>query len=513
MKNAHKILSVLIICSICYVFYICKKEKYILSVNIKIAENLQNLKHFTDYMSNSALPGKINPTVSDRLLNTSELFSILKHRFKQFEVVLKKRANNGTIILFFVDLAFTDMALNLYFSSLKTLKIENYIFVCASQEAVHILKTYNIMAIALWNDSNSLMASDFRTVEFGKKAIRKIFVTLLALELGYKVLFADTDIILLKDPLPYMSSNYSIIFQPDTPKGTINSGFYFAYPTEKVKYLHHTLISRTNCWKYAQQACLSHIADELMIKKRLLPYDLFQSGVVYFDNGKRMFAFDNPCKACVLIHNNWIVSFSNKRYRFKEQLMWHVDHNGYYSNPNAKYIAYDNLIDFGPKKTKLMETNALRTAFFIAFLLNRIVIFPKFSCYGCKKQHCQKITPKLSGCAAHVQYDIKILDKVLGTKYRENMFLNHTLVPNRIKMSVTDPIFIEMQNNSYAISSSKNIIFYPRDVINGATKEEFLTWLTPYSDYSVIKFHTLYGHIMSYRNISLNKILNQALLS
>ena len=91
-----------------------------------------------------------------------------------------------------------------------------------------------------------------------------------------------------------------------------------------------------------------------------------------------MFAQNNPCIECILVHNYWIVSYNNKVYRFKELLLWQVDTDGYYSNKNAKYIIYENTQDFGVSQTKKEELNALKTAFILGHILNRIVILPKF---------------------------------------------------------------------------------------------------------------------------------------
>lgn len=70
--------------------------------------------------------------------------------------------------------------------------------------------------------------------------------------------------------------------------------------------------------------------------------------------------------------------------------MWAVDRDQYYSNPRAKYLAYDNPLDFdGGKRTIEAEKQALRNAFAIGHVLNRIVILPTFHCYGCKYQVCK----------------------------------------------------------------------------------------------------------------------------
>ena len=60
-----------------------------------------------------------------------------------------------------------------------------------------------------------------------------------------------------------------------------------------------------------------------------LSTEKYVSGIRYWQHGDREFADDRACDACVVIHNNWIVSVEAKRYRFREMYMWFHDH-GYY---------------------------------------------------------------------------------------------------------------------------------------------------------------------------------------
>ena len=70
--------------------------------------------------------------------------------------------------------------------------------------------------------------------------------------------------------------------------------------------------------------------------------------------------------------------------------MWVVDRNQYYSNPNNKYLTYDNPLDMGSNKGTIeAEKKALRNALAIGHVLNRIVILPSFHCYICIYQVCQ----------------------------------------------------------------------------------------------------------------------------
>ena len=59
-----------------------------------------------------------------------------------------------------------------------------------------------------------------------------------------------------------------------------------------------------------------------------------------------MWPDDNPCRECVIVHNNWMVGGDAKVYRFKEHGQWLVDKDGYYSSHDRKYLVYDNPLTF-----------------------------------------------------------------------------------------------------------------------------------------------------------------------
>ena len=157
------------------------------------------------------------------------------------------------------------------------------------------------------------------------------------------------------------------------------------------------------------------------IKIQCLSPELYQLGSVFFTEGRRAFAGDNPCTDCIIVHNNYIVSLEAKIYRFKEYGMWSVDIGGYYSDKTRKYIKYGNPIDFGAREefgcNNTMEEVSLKTALIIGHILNRTVIMPRF--------HCGK---KIHIC--HFGFRFSVRRKcVLGTstctrKYKEISFRN-----------------------------------------------------------------------------------------
>ena len=210
-----------------------------------------------------------------------------------------------------------------------------------------------------------------------------------------------------------------------------------------------------------------------------------------------MFAMDDPCSECVILHNNWMSSAEGKAYRFKEFLMWAVDEDGYYTDANAKYITYSNPIDFG-KKTPEIEIATLRTAMQIGYLLNRSVILPKFHCYGCQYMACDN---SARHCSLNTYIKISTFDRYMKHKYREHMFLENPKVPQSVLISRSPIISVRARFHAakYDVNEFKTdpvptlTKFTPEDQRFGASSKELLKWLEPYKNYSIMQFHSMYG--------------------
>ena len=444
---------------------------------------------------------------------------------KYKDMIQKKVSKDGIIIIITVDYSFVEMALNLYETSLLRFNITNYLFVCSHPGATAVLNSRGVSAVTLWNDTQGMKTSDYETKAFNRKTRYKTSAAMFALDMGYIVLVLDVDIVFSKNPFPYLKcdNKCDIIMQSEAGNYYRNTGFYMAFPTNNTLKMHQlTLQSYTFSPDFNDQQSINGILLMLEtnsgMKVETLDENLFPNGKTYFDQGRRMFAGDNPCNKCVIVHNNYIAAFSNKRYRFKEHLLWDLDNNGYYSNKTAKYIMYDNRRTFG-EATKTMEENALKTALLLGSLFNRIVILPKFFCYLCPYPICKGMqnTPK---CSAYAHFNITIFDRVFYGKYREHAFLNHKKVPENVKQSVSEPIFINT-NMSVHPDIQKTLrqegvkhFFSPSDLYLGASEEELHTWFYQFQNLSIVRFHSLYGNVVSPDNhILLSYQLKRGLIS
>ena len=427
-----------------------------------------------------------------------------------FSSTLKEKADaNGTIIISMVDGSFIDMAINLFETSFKRHNITNYIFLCAHRKATKKLISSSINAISVWNNEKGELPSFYGSVFFSKKTIYKTVAATLGLKMGFIIVVMDTDIVLLKNPYPYLvCNNCDMIFSTEGNTDTLNTGFYVAFPTRNTILIHEyviKMVTESNFGNNEQDIFNRLLKRSIKVKVKNLNHRLFQNGRSFFELGKRMFAGINPCFACVLVHNNYVLSYNHKVYRFKEHLLWMSDDKQYYSSPNRKYLMYKNQYYLGEKKTMIAEEKALKNAFLLGYILNRTVILPKFFCYLCRQE---VVTAKrnIPMCAANIHFNINIMDKYLTDKYRENMFLSHPKVPIIVKSSISGTVLFETnfyiekkvfnQSDDFSFKDVEKY-FTLRDEVSVFTIEDIIEHLKPLRQYSVIRFHSLYGNLVT----------------
>ena len=417
-----------------------------------------------------------------------------------FQHLSRRADSNGIVILMSTDYAFINMTLNQYYTSFKKLGINNFLYVTSDEQSSEILKKYNIAHYTFQGDVDvdTNKMSNFGTASFAKKTHIKTKIVLKALMSGFTVLMVDVDVTFLQNPLPFFSECSDCDIQMQNDGGVGNSGFYLVRPTKAAIDLHSAALSMaTTSPNITNQKALGKILRRMLrhgqIKSKILSSKLFPNGRAYFEKGKRMFAGDNPCRTCVIVHNNYIVSGEAKIYRYKESMLWFLDVDGYYSDRQAKYLLYDNPYDFGEATTQI-ELNALKVAFAIGHLLNRIVILPAFHCYGCSLELCIAHTNKAVGqahCSLNTHVRIATLDRYFFNAYREHVFLHHPYVPQNILLSQSPTILIK--TDLIRITHQ----FRPMKSSSGASYSELSKWLDPFSHFHIIRFHSLYNALVT----------------
>ena len=193
--------------------------------------------------------------------------------------------------------------------------------------------------------------------------------------------------------------------------------------------------------------------------------------------------------------------------RFKEVGLWRYDEKRYFTNESQRYLKYENPKDFGYQMTPDKERSSLITAMIIGRILNRIVIFPKFHCYGCSDMHvCERIS---NDCAFNALFHVKSFDNYFSGQYREHVFLKHSKVPGTIKGSISPKIHIATKGKKNRKLHGNAIRFETKNKHKISSKD-VISWFDqgPLSEFSVLDFHSLYIGIQFKDHAWLNTIDN-----
>ena len=249
-------------------------------------------------------------------------------------------------------------------------------------------------------------------------------------------------------------------------RGMYNAGFMFVKPTEASRVVYRKMREKRMAI-VKEQPRLNKVLSALRkhkirINATYLNVYQYMNGLAYFQH-KIMPKGVDPCIgknntkcSVIVVHNNCMRTKEAKVYRFREYLMWLYDGNDkYYSSTTRKYITYIN-----PKPTSLSkpiqlikrQVSSLRTALAIGYLLNRVVILPKF--YGSRRA-----SPRHLNSLIH----IRTFEFSFSGRYRESSFLQHPRVPDVVKKSTKYLPLVWHRNHS---SSASNIYTVTSDNVS-----------------------------------------------
>jgi len=139
------------------------------------------------YMKISTQSGNVIPPLSANYTNL-------------VEAITARASHDRYIVLAMVDESFTDMAINLYETSLRPNNINNYLFVGVGIATCGILHRQSLACIHYTNVPRSDKPSDWSTAAFNRKVIIKSDMIWEALSANFTVLLTDVDVIILDNP-------------------------------------------------------------------------------------------------------------------------------------------------------------------------------------------------------------------------------------------------------------------------------------------------------------------------
>ena len=437
----------------------------------------------------------------------------------QFADVLFEAASaDGTVIVGVGDRGFLSMLQNFIETSIVPFDITNFLVVAMDSTMCKDIASFaeNIVQCFYYPDGDRLRGGKFESPEFARMVNIKTEVVLAATKLGYDTLLVDGDIVFLKDPQPYLEAPADVHIQDDAEAGK-NSGFMLVRATPwGVAFIGESLRIAMRSPRMRQHPAVNSALKNMErspLVVQVLDLGKFPNGKKYFERPRRMFAYENPCDECVIVHNNWIVGTVAKVFRFQENLLWLADSpKGYYTSETTKYLEFGNP---DPGASLAQERQALVAAFQLAALLGRVVILPPFRCHGCTvyglggtREGCSGGDSDADECMITAHFSIETLRARMGEmSFRERMFRYNPLVPSDIRLEMlsadkaTGPArlvpgpeepFVVFPLSQQLRTAKPERVFRPR-AVSAVTEEEVRTFVAPFAGERVIRFHSLYG--------------------
>ena len=240
----------------------------------------------------------------------------------------------------------------------------------------------------------------------------KLLVIQQLLLYNINVLYSDSDIVIIKNPLEFLS-NYTtddMLFQRD---GTICTGFFYARNTMQSRKLLQTALVYTDIYVGDQKSMIhSYITNN--ITPTLLPQDQFSSGEYFFNH--HQFYWDPLSPKTYMFHNNYIRGSVCKKYRMLEMnITREVKHH------NNKYIT--SMVIDGNKES---IRNTLNFLVIIGNVLGRTIIIPPVNCTIVKSGICNIANYDRPRCYSDILNKAKygfreIVNNLLQLIYRATM--------------------------------------------------------------------------------------------
>lgn len=427
--------------------------------------------------------------------NITQYFTA-KVRFLQQHTLLPEAlatmADGGKIILASTDDNFTEMTLNFWVTSILPLNITNILFLSASKSACRRLWGRNIPCFLYLHREHLEASHPAMAAQMAARA-KLIYQALMS---NFTVLLSDTDVYYFKNPWHYftMTSDMETLTDGSNGAETVNGGFTLLRPTPGSLLVYQRMIKA----QYESPNLTDHDALNNAIKSvahkvnvHRLNQTQFASGYKYFEDENRHFF--RPCQNCVVVHNNYLSSIEAKVYRLKENHMWGLDTQGYYSK-ERKYLTYENPLPFMTRdNTTALEKNALENGLAIADILNRTLVLPHFHC-------------PFSECSLLSFFSIRDFDATFGTSYREHSFLQNSQVPLSVRQDIQGPFVIKSSLRDIGARKLKSgvHVLEPKKP-DGATEQEIRQWFSHVSS-SVLHFGCLYNAFSGYTSEKRTKL-------
>ncbi|MQL70831.1 hypothetical protein Taro_003114 [Colocasia esculenta] len=407
--------------------------------------------------------------------------------FRLTKEVAKYRVKDNVLIVTFGNYAFMDFILN-WVKHLTDINVTNLLVGAMDTKLLEALYWKGVPVYDMGSNMRTIDVG-WGSLEFHKMGREKVFLLNALLPFGYELLVCDTDMVWLKNPLPYIarfpeadiltSSDQLIptvtddsLETWDLVSGAFNIGIFHWRPTDPAKRLAKAwkdlLLSDEKIWDQngfnelvrkvygppvKKEPDLVYTFDGTL-KLGILPASMFCSGHTYFVQAQHQQLRLQP----YAVHTTFqYAGTEGKRHRLREGMLFY--------DPPAYYDPPGGFLSFKPHLPKSLlldgahtvenhfslvnfQMKQIRTALAIASLSNRILVMPPLWCrldrlwYGHPGILPGTMSKQPFLCPLDHVFEVHVMlselsEEEFGPKidFREYSFFDNPLLPKKVKES------------------------------------------------------------------------------
>ncbi|XP_039035555.1 arabinosyltransferase XEG113-like [Hibiscus syriacus] len=488
--------------------------------------------------------------------STSKMPSL--ESFRLTKGLVGERAEDNVIIVTFGNFAFMDFILT--FMDFILTWVKHLAYLGVSNFLVGAMDTKLLEALYWKGVPVFDMGSHMSTIDVGwgsptfhKMGREKVLLINSILPFGYELLMCDTDMVWLKNPLPYLARypDADILTSSDQVVPTVvddrladwkqvgaayNIGIFHWRPTEPAiklaKEWKDMLLSDDKIWdqngfnELVRKQTGPAIDDESglfyafdgNLKLGILPESIFCSGHTYFVQAM----YEQLRLEPYALHTTFQYGGTEgKRHRLREAMVFY--------DPPEYYDAPGGFLSFKPSIPKSLlldgehnleshfslinyQMKQIRSAFAIASVLNRTLVMPPLWCRFDRLWFSHpgvlqgSMTRQPFLCPLDHVFEVNVMLKDLpeeefgsAINIREYSFLNNPLLPQQVKDSWLDvQLCQEGTEDCHASSNSSrsDVLRFPKN----STEEMFATVFSSFKDVKVIQFSSMQNAFLSFAN-------------
>lgn len=462
--------------------------------------------------------------------------------FRLTKELVQQRVKDNVVIVTFGNYAFMDFILT-WAKQLTDLGVSNFLVGALDTK---LLEALYWKGIPVFDMGSHMGTADvgWGSPTFHKMGREKVILIDSILPFGYELLMCDTDMVWLKNPLPYLarypeadvltSSDQVIPTVVDDSleiwqevSGAYNIGIFHWRPTESAKKLakqwKEMLLADDQIWDQNGFNDILHnqlgpsVDDESglvfafdgKLKLGILPASIFCSGHTYFVQAMYQQLRLEP----YAVHTTFQYGATEgKRHRLREA-MYFLDPPEYY-NPPGGFLSFKPYI---PKSMLLSgehnieshftlvnyQIKQIRTALAIASLLNRTLVMPPLWCridrlwYGHPGILEGSMTRQPFLCPLDHVFEVNVMLKKLPEEefgpqidIREYSIFDNPSMPSEVKKSWLDVQFCKEGTRDCDASNSTiagGVLQFPKH----SNEETFMKVFSSFKDVKVIKFFSV----------------------